>query len=208
MRVYNFLTLTPLDSYNIWFRMETTADINPTALNPTIDIQINHNNSVDNSIVSQYTDLPLTQNPILPLLSAPALFEIHNPQIMNEYTQIGYIGPLFVQFTSTLAGQFDIQLALADHQYNWGGWKTPNSDDLDPLVCLINNIRYDCDPVNGPLVISISAADVVPGLNHIKIDSEYIEPFNGIKFPDVAGMYFMTLTLTGSGSTFSSSFLA
>ena len=29
MRVYNFLTLTPLDSYNIWLRIETTADINP-----------------------------------------------------------------------------------------------------------------------------------------------------------------------------------
>ena len=51
--------------------METTLPDNPLQLEPTIDIQINHNHSVDSSIVSEYTDLPLGQNPILPELAAP-----------------------------------------------------------------------------------------------------------------------------------------
>ena len=30
----------------------------------------------------------------------------------------------------------------------------------------------------------------------MRLDTEYIDPFNGIKFPDVPGFYLLTLTLT------------
>lgn len=100
-----------------------------------------------------------------------------------------------------------MELQLLDHQYNSGGWRTPNSNDLDPVVCLLNDIRYDCSPVNGPLVIKMLAADVVSGFNQIRLDTEYIDPYNGIKYPDVAGMYEIILSLIpASGAAASVSF--
>lgn len=52
----------------------------------------------------------LTQAPVLPLLTAPQQFEIHNPQILNEDIQIGYIGPFYMQFASQVSGIFDINV--------------------------------------------------------------------------------------------------
>lgn len=70
MKVYNFKTLNPLGSYEIWFRLETTLPYVNYTITPTVDIQINHNFSVDNSIVSNIENLELT-NPVLPILAGP-----------------------------------------------------------------------------------------------------------------------------------------
>ena len=32
----------------------------------------------------------------------------------------------------------------------------------------------------------------------MRIDTEYIDPYNGVKFPDVPGMYLLTVTLTNT----------
>jgi hypothetical protein len=138
MRVHNIKSLAALGTYNIWFRMETTLTSHTAPINPIVDIHINHNNSVDSSIVSLKEDLLLTEAPILPLLSAPQKFEIHNPQIVNEDIQIGYIGPLFMQFVSQVSGNFHITVKLAKHLYNGGYWRTPNTNNLDPVVCWVN----------------------------------------------------------------------
>lgn len=74
----------------------------------------------------------------MPLLSAPTKFQIHNPQIINEDIQIGYIGPVYLQFYSQIAGVFDIDVEFNRHLYNGGYWRTPTSNDLDPVVCLLN----------------------------------------------------------------------
>ena len=52
MVVYNMETLSPTATYNIWIRMETTLEEAAGPINPTIDIHINHNYSVDSSVVS------------------------------------------------------------------------------------------------------------------------------------------------------------
>ena len=138
MRVHNIKSLAALGTYNIWFRMETTLTTHTAAINPIVDIHINHNHSVDSSIVSLKEDLLLTQAPILPLLSAPSKFEIHNPQIINEDIQIGYIGPLYFQFMSQISGVFDMSVEFINHLYNGGYWRTPTSNNLDPVVCWVN----------------------------------------------------------------------
>ena len=74
MVVYNMETLNPTGTYNIWIRMETTLEEAAGPINPTIDIHINHNYSVDSSVVSEYDNLPLTENPVTPLLVAPNKF--------------------------------------------------------------------------------------------------------------------------------------
>ena len=89
---------------------------------------------------------------------------------------------------------------MSDHRYNGGGWRTPNSDDLDPVVCLLNEVRFYCSPTNGPLQIIIDNAEIISGTNKLRIDTEYIDPYNGIKYPDVAGFYSITLTVD-DGST-------
>lgn len=94
----------------MWFRMETTLPTHTAPISPIVDIHINHNHSVDSSIVSLKEDLMLTQAPILPLLAAPQKFEIHNPQILNEDIEIGYIGPVYIQFSSQVSGVFDINV--------------------------------------------------------------------------------------------------
>lgn len=201
MRVYNIKNIVPLGTYNIWFRMETTLAINPVAIYPIVDIHINHNNSVDSSIVSLKEDLNLTQSPMLPLLSAPQKFQIYNPQILNEDIRIGYIGPVYMQFVSQVAGVFDISVEFANHLYNGGYWRTPTSSNLDPVVCFLNEIRYDCSPTNQPtkiLKIDTFQTSVVAGLNELRFETEYIDPFNGIKFPDVPGMYSIKLKLSNA----------
>lgn len=52
MRVYNIKNIIPLGTYNMWFRMKTTLPSYASPISPIVDIQINHNNSVDSSIVS------------------------------------------------------------------------------------------------------------------------------------------------------------
>lgn len=66
-----------------------------------------------------------------------------------------------------------IKLTFFDHLYNGGGWRTPteNIPNPDPVVCLNNNVRYDCDAVNGPLDITIKGINVVVGSNKIKLDT-------------------------------------
>lgn len=74
MRVHNIKPLNPLGAYSIWFRMETTALSATGTISPIVDIQLNHNHSVDSSMVSVYDNLMLAQAPILPLLNAPQKF--------------------------------------------------------------------------------------------------------------------------------------
>ncbi len=54
------------------------------------------------------------------------------------------MGPLMIKFESSAAASVDLIFQLFNHRYNKAGWKTPNFADSDPLVCKINNIRYEC----------------------------------------------------------------
>ena len=74
MRVHNIQTLAALGSFELSFRMQTTQTTPFTsAITPTIDIHVNHNESVDNSIVSVKENLALSISPI-PLLAPPHRF--------------------------------------------------------------------------------------------------------------------------------------
>jgi hypothetical protein len=71
IRVSNIMPLAPIASYNIWFKMNTTDPIANYSITPTATIRINHNNSVDQSLVSNYEDVNLLNAPFLPQFGGP-----------------------------------------------------------------------------------------------------------------------------------------
>lgn len=128
--------------------------------------------------------------------ASPAEFVIDNPQILNEEVRVNYIGRLFIDFTSSTSTSTDLRISLLNHRYNQGKWSTANeaaalTDPLlnDPLVCILNNVRFYCTQTYNPLVITIKAAAIVPGSNRLELDTEYVAPYNGLYFPKKAGNY-------------------
>jgi len=92
-------------------------------------------------------------------------------------------------------------LELKDHHYNLAGWSTPNRINTDPVVCKVNSIRYGCSWSNSPLVITISNPNINIGYNLIELTTEYIAPYNGIKFPGCAGQYLITMNLLNASDS-------
>lgn len=107
-------------------------------------------------------------------MSRPDEFTISNPQILNEEVRINYIGRLFVDFDSSAAATTNLRIAFPNHRYNTGKWSTVNevaaiANSLlnDPLVCMINNVRFYCTQTYNPLVITINGAVLKTGNNRL-----------------------------------------
>jgi hypothetical protein len=116
---------------------------------------------------------------------------------------VNYVGPLFIDFTSysNASDSGSLQIVLSNHRYNKAGWTTPSGTNSDPPVCFINSVRYSCSWTNNPLTISITNPKFAIGANQIELTSEYVAPYNGVKFPGSAGEYAITLNLLDSNST-------
>lgn len=93
----------------------------------------------------------------------------------------------------------NLKITFPNHHYNLGIWKTPNQLDTDPMVCMLNGVRFYCSPDNLPeLSITINSALVRAGGNRLELDTEYVAPYNGLVFPDCAGNYPVYLSTVDS----------
>ena len=123
---------------------------------------------------------------------------------------------MFIDFQSTAASTNNFRIAFPNHRYNTGKWSTANevaavANSLlnDPLVCMLNNVRFYCTQTYNPLVITIIGATIKSGNNRLELDTEYVIPYNGLYFPIVAGNYeihFSTYNPTTSVWSFQHSF--
>jgi hypothetical protein len=162
-------------AYQLRIRLQTTLADHTAPIFPAVDILVNHNNSIVNSIVETAYLVPLaTTNTPTPVMSRPDEFTISNPQILNEEVRINYIGRLFVDFDSSAAVTKNFRIAFPNHRYNTGKWSTANeaaavANSLlnDPLVCMINNVRFYCAQTYNPLVITINSAVLKTGHNRL-----------------------------------------
>ena len=75
---------------------------------------------------------------------------------------------------SQASGVYDITVEFINHLYNGGYWRTPTSNNLDPVVCFLNEIRYDCTPNNQLakiLKIDTFQTSVIAGINELRFDT-------------------------------------
>lgn len=97
-------------------------------------------------------------------------------------------------------------MILHNHRYNTAGWTTPNGPNTDPLVCFLNGKRCSCSWTSNPLTFSLTNPWIQIGNNKLEFTSEYVAPYNGIKFPGSAGQFWAEMSLTNPslGTTISS----
>lgn len=98
-----------------------------------------------------------------------------------------------------------IQLGLYPHPYNGGFWSTPNSQSGEALVCFVNYVRVLCSYTfsSNILLVTMTISGVSLSQssdNVIILDTEYIAPFNGIKYPSYGGFYRTDLSLLNSAN--------
>jgi hypothetical protein len=107
---------------------------------------------------------------------------------------VNYIGRLFIDFQSTAAMTTNLKITLPNHRYNTGFWNTQHGPIYDPMVCMMNGVRFYCQQTYVPLTIIISGVNIKSGSNRLELDTEYVAPYNGIVFPTFAGNYEILLS--------------
>jgi hypothetical protein len=92
--------------------------------------------------------------------------------------RVGYIGRLFIDFTSSTTVTRNLRVNFPNHRYNTGKWSTANEATtignpllFDPMVCMLNGVRYYCTQTYNPLVITITGAVIASGNNRLEFDT-------------------------------------
>lgn len=77
-------------------------------------------------------------------------------------------------------------------------FKTPRNYGVDHLICLLNEVRFECTYTTSPMIVTIdltSNSFVSISKNRLSISTEYVSPYDGIVHPNTEGLYDITVTL-------------
>lgn len=87
-------------------RLQTTNTKFSGTISPQISIQLHHNFTIKDSFTAVANNITLQQAPVSPNKAKPIQFQIDNPQIINKNPRVNYVGPLFIDFTSSATGLY------------------------------------------------------------------------------------------------------
>ncbi len=96
-----------------------------------------------------------------------------------------------------------VTVILYPHNWNTGFWATPRNNALDPMVCRVNSNRVPCTWSLNPLTFIIQTLTVVissSSPNVIRLESEYLAPYNGVAYPQKAGNYLTKVSYVDNSS--------
>lgn len=209
LKIYNIAGLAAGTNYIVEVRLATSLSSGST-ISPTVTVQTYYSLSVDTSIVDSIT-MTHTNAGMSNQFTSESNFQIKSPRTVWDNQRVGYVGKFEMSFIPSgapaVTNTATIKLGLYPHPWNGGYWSTPNQVTTDPLVCFLNGNRVACTYTLSSSILMVTMT--VTGVsitqsneNYIVLDTEYIAPFNGIKYPANAGFYRTDLILINSaGST-------
>lgn len=169
MLVYNIKSISPSTAYSLNVRLRTTLTNFTAPITPTVDVYVHHNQSILNGFDPCFVEdvIGVQLGSVLPSMAAPEEFKIDNPQVLNDEIRVNYIGRMFIDFQSSAAMTTNLKITLSNHRYNTGFWNTQHGPTYDPMVCMINGIRFYCQQTYQPLRITIPSAQLSVGSNRL-----------------------------------------
>ncbi|EWS73605.1 hypothetical protein TTHERM_000252299 (macronuclear) [Tetrahymena thermophila SB210] len=174
----------------IHFRLLTDSS---AVINPIVDIETFYEPQNEKLIDYSYTIQSNTPNIQTNYVDSQVKFKILDEAVRSEKREKGYIGPVIIDFTPNLINILKIIKVKFDINF-----KTPRNYGKDSLICLLNEVRFNCIYTINPLYITIDISSNTLKASpsyRLSISTEYISPQDGLVHPQTEGFYPIHLEL-------------
>ncbi|KAL4462643.1 hypothetical protein ABPG74_000473 [Tetrahymena malaccensis] len=164
-----------------------------TTINPSVDIETFYGPKNDKLIDSTYSIPSNTPNISTNNVDSQLKFKVLDEAVRSEKREKGYIGPVIIDFQPNII----TNLKYIKVQFEIS-FTTPRDYGQDSLICLVNEIRFNCQYTINPLYVTIDIASnklQFSSAYRLSISTEYVSPLDGLVHPKTEGFYPINLEL-------------
>ncbi|EWS73604.1 hypothetical protein TTHERM_000251239 (macronuclear) [Tetrahymena thermophila SB210] len=167
-------------------------------INPSVDIETFYGPKNEKLIDSTYSISSNTPNISTNNVDSEVKFKVLDEAVRSEKREKGYIGPVIFDFTPNIITNIKYIKIKFDASFS-----TPRNYGTDSLICLVNEVRFECVYSINPLYVLVditSNALQASSAYRLSISTEYVSPLDGLVHPKTEGFYpihFQLLDING-----------
>ncbi|KAL4494248.1 hypothetical protein ABPG73_018767 [Tetrahymena malaccensis] len=158
-----------------------------TTINPSADIETFYGPGNDKLIDSTYSIPSNTPNISTNNVDSEVKFKVLDEAVRSEKREKGYVGPVIIDFQPNIITTLKFIKVKFDI-----GFTTPRNYGKDSLICLVNEVRFNCVYQINPIYVTIditSNALQFSSAYRLSISTEYVSPLDGLVHPKIEGFY-------------------